>query len=264
MTGQKDRYTTTEKLWRLPDETLTTPQHDEMVIWLLNPDNVKSIIKNDFVVGGVMKPILMSNIDLFVYNRTYYSEIIHDGLLKYFGISREYPKNIKEYCTNGYKYNRSYDLLSAIYDIYHNTNMDLYDSTVVDIWDELRHELNMIRDHTLDNKQSIYDYLSIESEKPLVIKYNKFIVGYVDIYLHFEIPKYTTNHFKLEYNFTNIVNDCCIEVKSNIKSFGQTLRQLKTYKEHLPKNTIMCIFTTDMTFKKAFESQGIKVLTYPE
>jgi hypothetical protein len=25
MTGQKDRYTTTEKLWKLDDETLTTP-----------------------------------------------------------------------------------------------------------------------------------------------------------------------------------------------------------------------------------------------
>ena len=32
MTGQKDRYTTQEKLWKLDDEQLTTPKHDDMVL----------------------------------------------------------------------------------------------------------------------------------------------------------------------------------------------------------------------------------------
>jgi hypothetical protein len=32
MTGQKDRYSTTEKLWKLDDEQLTTPRHDELVL----------------------------------------------------------------------------------------------------------------------------------------------------------------------------------------------------------------------------------------
>lgn len=36
MTGQKDRYSTTEKLWKLDDEQLTTPKHDELVLMLLN------------------------------------------------------------------------------------------------------------------------------------------------------------------------------------------------------------------------------------
>jgi len=47
MTGEKDRYTTTEKLWDLDDKTLKTPAHDEMVLWLLNKDNVNSILPNE-------------------------------------------------------------------------------------------------------------------------------------------------------------------------------------------------------------------------
>lgn len=36
MTGQKDRYSTTEKLWNLDDKQLTTPKHDELVLMLLD------------------------------------------------------------------------------------------------------------------------------------------------------------------------------------------------------------------------------------
>lgn len=36
MTGQKDRYSTTEKLWDLDDKQLTTPKHDELVLMWFN------------------------------------------------------------------------------------------------------------------------------------------------------------------------------------------------------------------------------------
>lgn len=44
MTGEKDRYTTTEKLWNLDDKTLSTPAHDEMVLWLLNKNNIRNLV----------------------------------------------------------------------------------------------------------------------------------------------------------------------------------------------------------------------------
>lgn len=44
MTGEKNRYSSVEKLWKLDDETLKTPRHDEMVIWLLNKTNIKKIL----------------------------------------------------------------------------------------------------------------------------------------------------------------------------------------------------------------------------
>lgn len=36
MTGQKNRYKTTEKLWDLDDKQLKTPKHDAMVLWLMD------------------------------------------------------------------------------------------------------------------------------------------------------------------------------------------------------------------------------------
>jgi hypothetical protein len=48
MTGQKDRYSTTEKQWKIDDEQLTTPRHDEMVLSLLNKpalENICSLLK---------------------------------------------------------------------------------------------------------------------------------------------------------------------------------------------------------------------------
>ena len=47
MTGEKNRYSSVEKLWKLDDETLKTPRHDEMVIWLLNKNNIKSLFQKE-------------------------------------------------------------------------------------------------------------------------------------------------------------------------------------------------------------------------
>ena len=45
MTGQKDRYSTTEKLWKLDDETLKTPDHDKLVLMLLDENYLKQKIE---------------------------------------------------------------------------------------------------------------------------------------------------------------------------------------------------------------------------
>ncbi len=44
MTGEKNKFTTTEKLWKLDDETLSTPKHDEMVLWLLEKQNIIKLL----------------------------------------------------------------------------------------------------------------------------------------------------------------------------------------------------------------------------
>lgn len=46
MTGQKNRYSTTEKLWNLDDKQLKTPKHDAMVLWLLDKNNLKPLISS--------------------------------------------------------------------------------------------------------------------------------------------------------------------------------------------------------------------------
>lgn len=157
MTGNKNRFTTTEKLWSLDDETLKTPKHDEMVLWLLDESNIVSI----------------------------------------------FPE------------------LAAL-------------------------------------------EFKILSEEPLTAE-NGFLVGYIDIVI--EIPIYIDTEYT-RYNYKYI------EIKPTIPSFGTTLRQLKTYSHYLnnvikyrrmrlDKVSKMYLFTTDLRFKDAFESQGIAVLTYP-
>jgi hypothetical protein len=44
MTGQKNRFKTTERLWDLDDKQLKTPEHDALVLWLLDKTNVGKII----------------------------------------------------------------------------------------------------------------------------------------------------------------------------------------------------------------------------
>ena len=46
MTGQKNRFKTSEKLWDLDDKQLKTPVHDAMVLWLMDEDNLKALLFN--------------------------------------------------------------------------------------------------------------------------------------------------------------------------------------------------------------------------
>ena len=50
MTGQKNRFKTTEKLWDLDDKQLKTPKHDAMVLWLMDKDNYSQYLSFDNVV----------------------------------------------------------------------------------------------------------------------------------------------------------------------------------------------------------------------
>ena len=50
MTGQKNRFKTTEKLWDLDDKQLKTPKHDAMVLWLMDKDNYSQCLNIDNVI----------------------------------------------------------------------------------------------------------------------------------------------------------------------------------------------------------------------
>ena len=50
MTGQKNRFKTTEKLWDLDDKQLKTPKHDAMVLWLMDKDNYSQCLNFDNVI----------------------------------------------------------------------------------------------------------------------------------------------------------------------------------------------------------------------
>ena len=180
MTGEKNRFTTHEKMWNLNDGQLTTPKHDEMVLELLDPTYIKKLL-NKYAVGGFNPSFL--------------------------------------------------------------------------------------------NKDEFERVVKIESEVPIVSGHNRFIIGYWDIVVTIEglflLPEgvwtykesgdiqatHVDKHPKFRIFF---------EVKPTVRSFGETLRQLNTYREYVGTNekyTHVCLYTYDTTFKRAFESQGIAVLT---
>lgn len=236
MTGEKNRYTTTEKLWNLDDKTLSTPAHDEMVLWLLNKDNICSILPgtSDFLKDTYLRTALKYNSDLDQDWNDIWWNLLEDNTL---------PKSV----------GTEYEYLQEEY------NIGKY----------------LLKRHPNE--------LSTLSEVPITAE-NGFLVGYSDIVLQLKVPYFITDnlvHYRDKERPVDAGHTICnkrvhntqvihkiyfdrlyIEVKPVIKSFGETLRQLNTYKHYLHMSKLY-LFTTDLRFKEAFESQGIEVLTYP-
>lgn len=248
MTGEKNKFTTTEKLWKLDDETLSTPKHDEMVLWLLEKQNI------------IKLPI--------VYN--FFKNCYWQRTVGHFGAG-----------------NLISSVLSTIPDFWSKlkSNKELSDIDIKNVLDDLKkYRCEVKMKEIIEKWESLVkQYIQAEnymgshhrdinilSEVPITT-HNKFIVGYWDIVIDLE-QNHKTEDFYFErigenyYNRNFEKKKIFIEVKPNIKSFGATLRQLKTYIEYLPLNNKndVCLFTTDTRFRNAFETQGIKILDYPQ
>jgi len=221
MTGEKNRYTTTEKLWDLDDKTLSTPKHDEMVLWLLNNKNSTSILNTIFTSK---KPEIR-----FTYNQ--------------------------------YKmYNLNEDKSDFLTDLITNPEAPINGNYYPDIlknWGQLHSVYHYSYNLFMSEERIIIE--KIQSEVPITAN-NGFLVGYADIKILLKDTSVYCESFK--FSVDKLPPSIYIEVKPTIKSFGETLRQLNTYKHYLQTDDLY-LFTTDLRFKDAFESQGIKVLTYP-
>lgn len=92
---------------------------------------------------------------------------------------------------------------------------------------------------------------SVDLEVPVVSQsgYNssKFIVGYLDCVI---IAKFDGGYAHL-----------AIEIKTKIDSFGDTLRQINTYKQY-KKDFIYCIASQDDKYKEQFETQGLRFYNF--
>lgn len=121
---------------------------------------------------------------------------------------------------------------------------------------------------------SLWKITSIESEYP--IKSGQFIIGYWDIVIicesdyknaagYYDEEKRKWISEKIREGFEPRI--FLVECKPKISSFGKVLRQLKTYTSYplyIQKKgteTKVILFTPDLRFKKAFESQGISVMS---
>ena len=237
MTGEKNRYTTLEDKFKLNDTTLSTPKHDEMIMWLLNEDNVCSILGNPHEDCEFKWEVSIP------YDFTQQQPI------------QAFAGRLLSHFTDIHDSGDVYPLIESL-DLSKFTNHN--DSIA-----QVHHDMATMIYNDLKLIESVKPHVVIDSEIPISGR-NGFIIGYADIKITLQ-----TKYPELEILCAGVrtttdemwSTPICIEVKPTIKSFGETLRQLRTYEHYLKRMPIL--FTADTGFQKAFETQGIKVIPYP-
>jgi hypothetical protein len=250
LTGEKNRCKTHEQLWKLEDGELSTPVHDELVLQLMNPRNALNMCNQ---IG---------------YNEDYWAWSVTKVYPNYYALdnpSSYYPRN----------YNYSDDIRTEFDEFLSNSHASISQIGKQMYENFCERERNPIID--------------ISCEYPVQTGHNKFIIGYLDIkynitglkrtfdiisnesyeyldqwYKDYEkiikvCPRGTLSVINTSFNDTGEDVTVNIEVKPKIKSFGETLRQINTYRTCF--SGIYVIYSPDVRFKAAFESQGVRFIT---
>lgn len=332
MTGEKNRYSSLEKLWKLDDETLKTPKHDEMVLWLLDIENVcavlpvvksyynlptttyrnnrtrpfsfvqgnfwekldaKEIVLTDdeliragfYMATDIVNPIErytlkekeIINIDNKIIEENLYNFVATEAGIVFDGSMKVLEADKSNFYMPLYTNENGYDdtLPSMIWVLHkkgcivylwayskgYSANIVYIKNVGVDAvkmrWQEMINEYHGLNTHFSPT-------LKIQSEIPIMTE-RDFLVGYWDVVIspkkEEDVQHYEYFNVLFKGNKYDAFGTVYIEVKPKIDSFGATLRQLRTYQEYEPDavgNTYL--FTGDLRFEEAFESQGIKVI----
>jgi hypothetical protein len=194
MTGEKDKFTTHEKLWKLDDTQLSTPKHDELVLQLLNPINALKISSN--YKYGMDWKIASDNEQL--------AEDVKDA----------FSKHVESLSDRDSEWNCP-DIKSEVPLKTGNNNFII---GYVDV------QLTF---------QNVYEFKAIKYEDALdgiLIFERKSRINYNPIDYLGKITVCNSDYCMSGGN-TTVYN---IEVKPEIDSFGKTLRQINTYREYFP------------------------------
>jgi len=216
--------TFTEKMG-FKDTQLTSPKHDEIIIWLMNPENLTKVLLS------VNKNIFISEKSHCIWETPYFKEKLC-----------EHTNKKHEYCILQYS-------------------------------DGLQHlELCPLAKEELENSQKPVELTEqviiqlihkIEAEYPITNTYNNFMIGFIDL-------KVTLLHSLHNDRFRREISGLgkkdskesdhiyyYLEVKTEITSFGETLRQINTYRKFREGEYVLV--TPKTPFKEAFERNGVKV-----
>ena len=241
------------------DEDLKSPKHDELMLWLDN--NIETIVNEKF-------------------NKEYTAENIKVI------IERE-SKKIQNIIDN---YNSSIQ--------YFEKQLTLTDRERNELPQSLRYtndELNEILEKNNRKKQILQQFnisVSIPS-KPRITRIqkkwelpvttnnyqNKYTIGFIDFVASFNVPVlelggliskrkdqsfeldyYDFNENELQFHYTAMEKTILVEVKSEIKSLGELIRQINHYKTYVSGDYyVMC---PDNQYKKTLKDQGIDFIDY--
>lgn len=295
MTGEKNRFKTTEKLWDLDDKQLKSPQHDAMVLWLMDEDNLINTIK--YIVKSEETDI--------IHLPKSFSAKKGDTLHHYCNIKSEVPLQANNGFINGYA-----DLIIRLENQkvveleYIDVGYDEYYSRVINTKTVGQH-VALINEYleeevyTADNYEPYFKYehysgcivefeygdtplfdLKFKNDKNFNTHYGEYTkpsrAKVNDFIKHAILKKYGEypisdlgTYFRGNVKITrsNCFANIMIEVKPYIKSFGEVLRQINSYKRfyhpRLRGETYYCLFTLDDKFDNQFQSQNIHVLHPP-
>lgn len=293
MTGEKNRFKTTEKLWDLDDKQLKTPVHDAMILWLMDEDNLKALLydccyketyefftENEYELDECVdvevtcrseRPIMSS--ETFIAG---YADLVTEfTFTKYVSkevcpIDKKWYKKLMQI-----KYVEEMDLLLKEYfgdpsfeAKRHDDDYD-FDKCYFD------KEGNEVGSYNFDEETGV-----IKHRYPSNYNYSNghrvidLFEVCADFWLNIRKESFSSSkqrwlQYGNKYVGENYGCNCLIEVKPYIDSFGAVLRQINSYKRFYNKRTILhekrvnttfCLFTFDKRFDKQFASQGIKML----
>jgi hypothetical protein len=303
MTGEKDRFSTQEKLWKLDDDTLGTTEHDKMVLQLLDIEYLVELIpelKNDFekphnanIRKGLSSEYENMLRDIWKDRPVFpnLEKIVITYAEKTFKKVSEVEQKRFEQFLEGYGSNSTMEaemLLLSHFFLEIKNAKDEITAKVAAMFDGRNYLEQSQRRGELfqcwikDNKTTLHDKITqdyhdnaneikVDMSKFLAWNSNKkarygvllehpimngkFIIGYWDAKV-----------FPLRYDGTYLIPEyppqIFIEVKPKIRSFGQTLRQIQTYRRYRGngEDGPIYIYTPETQFDAAFESQGIRVV----
>jgi len=106
-----------------------------------------------------------------------------------------------------------------------------------------------------ENTNTYYD-LKIFAEKPIISGY--YTVGFIDLLLQLKLPE--TEHFSVKTKDGYHEISFIVEIKPQIKSIGETIRQIKYYQKY--EKGIPIIITKTKGLAEIFKGQGIYIFEY--
>lgn len=92
--------------------------------------------------------------------------------------------------------------------------------------------------------------------------YSKMIVGFIDIMVHLKGKFYDKN--SLNYDHLESVKTIFIEVKTEIPSLGELIRQMRAYEFYQGDSTSYLIVSPDDSYKKILNEQGFYFYKYKD
>lgn len=298
MTGEKNRFKTTEKLWDLDDKQLKSPAHDAMVLWLMDEKNSKDMIHNVLLKKNrvidtwrVVSKEKSDRIscpyfakDLFkVYSEvpikssnTFiagYGDLVFK--IRFSSLTNKVPPLLIDdyWLIESTKcgtvadmrellskfFNVKFDSIQYASDFVHRFGGEYYVPNGA-----TEDDLDRVkeRDFLWNVYREKYAEHFFEEEFKGCRLSRSTVVDWVhgdyDVYLSLEIG----SSYIVGKEKHELYQSVLVEVKPYIDSFGAVLRQIKSYMSFSDYN-VYCLFTSDNRFDSQFESQGIIVLHPP-